>query len=255
MVKRIFYSGCGILLLMLSGCYYLQSVDAPMASLYYHYSDGYRAPSASPQKIQKDLLIMLPGIGDGITRFEREGLIAQLAETGLPVDVVVVNAHIGYYRSRTFMQRLQHDVVRPALQAGYEKIHLAGLSLGGFGSLLYWRHQLMTQSPDFPLVSALLLTPYLGEPEHYAHRLTSEPKPVSDENSLWPWLERLSQAQRQHWYIGIAEQDEFYPVNLSFAGLLPEDQVFISPGGHDWDTWRELWPQLLVQWQSDFFDR
>lgn len=225
-----------------------------MASLYYHYSDGYRAPAASPQKIQRDLLVMLPGIGDDISRFEQEGLIAQLAQARVPVDVVVVNAHIGYYRSRTFMQRLRQDVILPAQQAGYERIHLAGLSLGGFGSLLYWRYRLAIQGEDPPLASALLLTPYLGEPEHYAYRLTAGQKPVVDEENIWPWLEQVSQQQRRHWYIGIAEQDKFYPVNLSFAELLPEDQVFISHGGHNWDAWRELWPQLLTQWRKDFFD-
>ena len=51
--------------------------------------------------------------------------------------MVVADAHVGYFRNRSFEDRLRADVMVPARARGYESIWLAGISLGGLGALLY----------------------------------------------------------------------------------------------------------------------
>lgn len=247
MVKGIFLA---LLLGVLSGCYYLQSPVAPMEQAYYPASDDYAYREDEPSEHERDLLIMLPGMGDGIDRFAREGLIDQVKQAQLPVDVVVVNAHFNYYRTRSLLTRLQVDVINPAKGKGYRHIHLAGVSLGGFGSLLYWRDK-------EPLDSALLLTPYLGEPEYYQYRLdpTAAPQALDEEKNIWPWLEKQAPRAREQWYLGLAREDDFYTPNALLADMLTPEHVAKAEGGHNWESWRELWPQLLEQLKRDFYSQ
>jgi pimeloyl-ACP methyl ester carboxylesterase len=54
-----------------------------------------------------------------------------------PVDMVMVDAHYGYYADRTILEELHEGVFRPARTCGYRRIWIGGISLGGFGALLY----------------------------------------------------------------------------------------------------------------------
>ena len=101
---------------------------APIPALYYRSGD---APS------QRDLLVMLRGLGADHTVFEEEGIIAEIRKRGLPFDVVAPDAHYGYYQSLTFEKRLKEDIIDPARREGYRHIWLAGFSMGGLGCLFY----------------------------------------------------------------------------------------------------------------------
>lgn len=237
-----------------AGCYYLQTADTPMTTRFYERASGYSPSTAVPSERAQDLLVLLPGMGDGIERFEKEGLIRQLAQADLPVDAVAVNAHFGYYRSRQLLERLSEDVLQPAKALGYERIHLAGVSLGGFGGLLYWRYGEQHPTLATDISSLLLLTPYVGEPEYYQHRLNGGPaQAVGEEKNLWPWLESLPAGAGADWYLGMAESDKFYTANQTFAAFVPTEQVAIVEGGHNWDSWRALWPQLLQHLKREQF--
>jgi pimeloyl-ACP methyl ester carboxylesterase len=71
-------------------------------------------------------------------------------------DVVVVGPEFGDYVSGTFAERLRAEVIEPAQARGYDDIWLLGVSIGGFGSLLY--------AGEFPadIRGIVLLAPYLG---------------------------------------------------------------------------------------------
>ncbi|UTF61298.1 hypothetical protein [Gilvimarinus sp. DA14] len=246
-----------VTLALLSGCYYLQKPTAPMEQAYYPAQNGYQLRAQAPAHRQRDLLIMLPGMGDSIDRFTREGLIAQVAHVDLPLDVVVVNAHFNYYRSRTLLERLHQDVLLPAQALGYRRVHLAGVSLGGFGALLYWR-EFAGADPGGPELGAvLLLTPYLGEPEYYQHHINpgAAAKARGEEKNLWPWLDSQQPAARQHWYMGMAREDDFFRANQLLAERLPAANSATVNGGHNWQSWRELWPQLLANLKRDFYSK
>lgn len=77
-----------------------------------------------------NLLILLRGIGGKYTDFEKYGLIDQVRANNLPVDIVVPDAHYGYYKNETIATRLKEDIVDPAKKRGYQEIWLAGFSMG-----------------------------------------------------------------------------------------------------------------------------
>jgi pimeloyl-ACP methyl ester carboxylesterase len=77
-------------------------------------------------------------------------------ETGRAVDILLVDAHLGYYAARTVLERLRHDVIGPA-RTRYESIRLIGVSMGGLGALLY--------AARYPghVTDVALLAPFVGE--------------------------------------------------------------------------------------------
>lgn len=224
-------------------------------------------PSTVPLRVLSDntlcasrpdtLLVMLPGASSLPEEFQREGFVHALRERRLAVDVVLVDAHPGYYKDRTILDRLQADVIVPARAKGYRKIWLVGVSLGGLGALI----QARAQPADAD--GLMLLAPYLGEP-----RVTDAvradgglkawrgavPDPVPDDLDLrlWQWLQAYATepAQRPPLVLGYAIGDRLAPANQLLAASLPADRVFTTAGGHDWPEWRRLWKQMLER--ADF---
>ena len=203
------------------------------------------------------LLVMLPGASSLPEEFQREGFVRALRERRLAADVVLVDAHPGYYKDRTVLQRLQADVIAPARAKGYRKIWLVGVSLGGLGALI----QARAQPTDAD--GLMLLAPYLGE-----RRVTdavqadgglktwrgAAPDPVPDDLDLrlWQWLQAYATepARRPPLLLGYALGDRLAPANQLLAASLPAERVFTTAGGHDWPEWRRLWKQMLER--ADF---
>lgn len=226
-------------LALLQACYYLQSADKPIETIYY--------PIASvAEPAAKDLMIMLPGLGDYAETFEQNGLLDVLREREFAVDVIAVNAHMGYYANRTLLSRLYEDVVAPAMEKGYRRIHFMGISLGGYGALLYMREHPQQVS------SAILLGPYLGEPDFYGYLLDTAAarKDVVDEGNIWPWLEGLPEEDRNKIYLGHGKTDKYAESHRLLSGFLPPSNTISVSGGHRWAVWREIWPSLLTGVES-----
>ena len=196
------------------------------------------------------LLVMLPGASSLPEEFLREGFVRALRERRLAVDVVLVDAHLGYYKDRTVLERLQVDVIAPARAKGYRKIWLVGVSLGGLGALI----QAMAQPADSD--GLMLLAPYLGE-RRVSEAVEADgglkawrgaaPDAAADDLRLWRWLQAYATepAQRPPLYLGFADRDRLAPANKLLAASLPPDRVFTTRGGHDWPEWRLLWGQML----------
>jgi len=198
------------------------------------------------------LLVMLPGASSLPEEFLREGFVRALRERRLALDVVLVDAHPGYYKDRTILERLQADVIAPARAKGYRKIWLVGVSLGGLGALI----QARAQPADAD--GLMLLAPYLGE-----RRVTDAVRadgglkawrgaaldPVQDDLDLrlWQWLQAYATdpTLRPPLVLGYALADRLAPANQLLAANLPADKVFTTAGGHDWPEWRRLWKQML----------
>jgi pimeloyl-ACP methyl ester carboxylesterase len=196
--------------------------------------------------------VFLPGRWNRALQYETEQFVQAVHDAGIRADMVAVEAHYGYYATRTVVTRLREDVIAPALAQGYDEIWLVGVSMGGLGALLYVR--------DYPddITVVVALAPFLGDTDVIAeiraaggvqqwHPATIVPGDY--QRQLWQWL-KTHLARREAGtglYLGYGQQDRFAPAHQLLATCLPAARVFTNLGGHDWQTWRPLWQAFLKQ--------
>lgn len=194
------------------------------------------------QPLSKSLVILLPGIGDKPESFVENGAVAKILECNSNTSIVGVEAHFGYYKEKAFVQRLKQDVIEPAIKKGINNIWLMGISLGGFGSLLY--------REDYPqdIKGVVILAPYLGKDKsleaYLSQQKDSKHFPDEGRQAFWQYLEKTAQLQPS---ISLAYglSDKFAPLNSWLAKQLPQNQVVTQKGRHNWRTWKALWPEVL----------
>jgi pimeloyl-ACP methyl ester carboxylesterase len=197
------------------------------------------------------LVVFLPGITDIAEDFEHQGFIHAMRERDIAADAVALDAHYGYYATRTIHDRLTREVIVPAQQFGYEKIWLVGISLGGLGALSY-----AARHPE-NVSGLVLLAPYLGETAVINEIRTTggiaqwSPTVIDEadyQRMLWRWIKRYQAAPLPNLpiYLGFGEQDSFAAANQLLAAVLPGDHVVTVHGGHNWITWKKLWRKLLA---------
>ena len=71
------------------------------------------------------LIVFMPGSQEVPQDIVREGFVDQVRARHPGVDVVVADAHMGYFRNGSFEARLRADVIEPARARGYRSIWLA----------------------------------------------------------------------------------------------------------------------------------
>jgi hypothetical protein len=200
---------------------------------------------ANPEQEASTLLVLLPGArdrGDGFERHEVPELVHSLKPDW---DIVIVDAHMGYYRERSFVDRLQADVIEPARQRGYSRIWLSGPSLGGFGGLLY-----ACLGDADGVVGIIALAPHLG-----GRRILSDIEQAGGP-AHWQPGEAGRDFERDLWvclrdglapdiWLGWGTEDRMDRGNRLLAGLLDEERVHPRSGGHRWEVWLALWRDIL----------
>jgi len=232
---------------MLGGCGYLPRASAvPMPLL--------SEPAAASGR-SDTLVVMLPGRFDRPQDFVREGLVADLKRRRADVDVLLADAHLGYYMDRSVLERLRTDVIGPARRQGYRRVWLAGISLGGFGALGYAaRHG---REAGAEIDGVLAIAPYLGSDEVVAAiGRTGGPRLWLDsperlraidlEQDVWQYLAEPPVGAPPV-FLGYGRADRMSNAHRLAAGLLPTGRVMQADGGHDWAPWRALWQQWLAQ--------
>ena len=192
------------------------------------------------------LLVLLQGAGDRLGCFAEHGLVELALDSTLDVDVLELDAHFGYYRSLTLVERLEQDVLRPCRER-YRDIWLVGVSMGGLGALL-------TASAQPELVDGVvLISPYLGrrrlirEIDEGGGLATWE---APADAALWRWdletwkvLQRLCLAPQSgdpELLLLHADEDLSPRAHQLVAAALPSERVITLPGQHDWKAWAEL---------------
>ena len=199
------------------------------------------------------LVVMLPGVGDRAGTYDKHGFVQTMRESGMDVDMLEVDAHYGYYRSRTLLERMEHDVLAPNREL-YDEIWLVGISMGGIGALL--------TAGNFPqdIDGVILMAPYLPGRRTLTQiqragglaawepppRTASEPWDVE----VWRMLKRLCvtpRADEPELYLMYGEDDFGVRAHELVAARLPPDRVKTAPGGHAWSTWSALWGQLMAE--------
>jgi S-formylglutathione hydrolase FrmB len=220
--------------LALSGCAWMYPTAVPLHDAWYP-----RAATGSAST----LLVLLPGRGDDLQAFAAHGFVDDVRASGAPVDIVAVDAHLGYYLRSTIVDRLWTDVVEPARRRGYAHVWIAGISMGGLGALALAREH------GDALERVIVLAPFLG-PKDLLEQIAAAGGPArwtptdpSDRyQRLWAWLGGPS--PKPTLQLAFGTDDRLAPGHRLLAQLLPPDAVLEEAGGHEWVTWRKLWRRL-----------
>ncbi len=224
-----------------AGCGLFFRAPAPIATIRY-------SSSSTPAK---ELLVLLPGRGDRARSFADAGVVDIIKRASPALDVVAVDATVGYYIHRNLRERLDLDVIEPARSRGYRSIWVAGISMGGLGSLLY------AQQYPRAIAGVLLVAPFLGDEDVIAEieragglALWKPPSTIDPEDyqrDLWRWLKSCvtKPGTCPRILLGFGSGDRFVRAHRLLAAVLPPDQVVEVPGEHAWEPWRLLFTALV----------
>jgi pimeloyl-ACP methyl ester carboxylesterase len=199
-------------------------------------------------------MVLLPGIGDMMDDYEFHGFIEAVRRSNLPVDLVAVDAHYGYYADRTVLDRLRDDVIAPAGARGYQAIWLVGISMGGFGALLY-----ASEHPG-EITGVVALAPFLGDTGIIREIMRAggvtrwHPVDIAEHDyprRLWSWLKQYERPA-PHLpivYLAYGDRDTFAAGHRALGEILPPARVLVTRGAHDWQTWKRLWDRILIDFR------
>jgi pimeloyl-ACP methyl ester carboxylesterase len=235
-----------VMLSVANGCAFF--AKAPIEVLRYESGRG---------RPEENLLVFVRGLGGSHRSFAEEGLVADVQARGLPFDMAAPNAHFAYYAARNLLVRLKADVIDPARAAGYRRIYLVGVSMGGLGSLLY-----AEEHPD-DIAGIFLIAPFLGYERIIAEIQAAggaagwQPGPYDPdedwERMIWHWLQASyagGSASGTPLFLAYGEADDYVEGQRLLADILPRDHVYRVDGGHDYATFRRLWDRFL---EAGFF--
>ncbi len=207
----------------------------------------YPAPAADAGRL---LLVMLPGVGIAAGAFAEQGMVSAVHELGLAVDIVAARPELDLYLDGGVAAALHRAVIEPALRQGYGRIWLLGISLGGMGALLYAsryaRH----------VEGLVLLAPFLGTQGTVAEiaaaggiaAWTAEgSQATASEREILVWLQHYlaEPPARPALYVGYGRADRFARGHRLLTEALPPSCTVTADGGHDWETWLDLWRRVL----------
>ncbi|MDH3622082.1 MAG: lysophospholipase [Gammaproteobacteria bacterium] len=228
--------------LMLSACLRLPPTEATIPTV----------GTARDNGAGRTLIVMLPGMGDRAKSFVSEEFFDIAQERGY--DTIAVDAHLGYYRERSLVSRLQEDVIEPAQAQGYDNIWLLGISMGGFGALYY------AQARPDDIAGLILLAPWLGGDEIVNDILAAESLGTwtpgeqdfpTHEIDVWRWLQaETSDPHGKPIVLAYGNSDRLAGAYSPLLERIPDANVYTRNGGHKWTTWRPLWTQIAGSFKT-----
>ena len=208
---------------------------------------------SGPESDGKNLVVALRGIGGSVKSFEKYHFIRDLHRRYPGFDVVIPNAHFGYYKEGILIERLEQDVFAQARAKGYEKIWLVGVSLGGLGTLKH------LQCCAQKFAGAVLIAPYTGEEELHTSiedylgsgSKESLEKSVESEDkdflALWAWiLDNGALFESGNLWLGFGNKDRLSGHEL-LASHFPDKNIVRVEGGHKAKVFSRIWNQVLDQ--------
>lgn len=198
------------------------------------------------------LLVLLPTVAGKGSLYRQQGLIDLWRKHGAAVDIMTINVLPTLYLNKRIVTTLKRHVIEPAKADGYRHIYLLGTSLGGHAVLLY-----AMAHPD-DIDGMFLFAPYISDP-FVTHRITSAggldswnvcpPYAWHYSCDLWESIRAYlaDPERRTSVFLGYGTDDRFVESCRILADALPPANVFTTPGGHSWHTWRTLWEALLTR--------
>jgi putative tributyrin esterase len=202
------------------------------------------------------VLYLLHGIYGNFKDWDTQSHLRQYAQN---LDLIIVMPDGGnhwYVNSATVPSNRYEDYIvkdliaevdgRYRTIASRESRAIAGLSMGGYGSL-----NLALKHPELfvfagSLSGALNATSDLGrrQPEFGASLLEAFGEPGSmarNENDVFLRLKQADVSRLPYIYLACGEGDAFIDLNRQFAAQLFEEHAHYeahdAPGGHDWKFW------------------
>jgi hypothetical protein len=197
----------------------------------------------------KNLLILMPGAGNRHSSFEDHGFIHSATDAGLTADILTVDTSYEQFSDLSIEKRLHEEVVLPARLAGYEHIWMGGISLGGFGTMVYARKNANM------LAGLVLIAPYLGNKGTLAEirsagGLDSWDPDIADdydERHVWKIIKNYPRAFTPNLplFLLYGNDDRFVEFHQLLATRLKPDAISTVSGGHDWPVWQALWQHFI----------
>jgi len=196
------------------------------------------------------LVLLLPTIKGKGLHYEKHGFVEAVRERGFEADLKVLDVNPLLYLQGRIVDVVKTEIVDPAIDSGYKKIILVGISLGGHGALLY----VTKASQDIDGV--VVIAPFIGgffinDVIKSAGGLSrwEECPPIEWDYAcdMWKLLkDYLSVSKNPDKIIlGFGLEDGFAESNQLLASQLPARNVFRVSGGHDWATWKTIWSKVL----------
>ena len=177
----------------------------------------------------------------------REGFVDAVRRRGLAAEIVMAGVRAAHFADGSVVERLRADVLQPLRGRGFQRVWVAGISLGALAALCHAaRHEDEAER-------RVLLSPYPGTREVLrevaaAGGLASW-RPVIGphgdlEREAWRWL-RDGGARRAavECYYGAA--DRFVEGQRMMAAAMAPAAVHEVAGGHEWEDWRSMWNEFL----------
>ncbi len=195
------------------------------------------------------VLLLPPILGDGL-HYEEYGFVEAVRERGFKTDLKILDVDPILYLQGRISEVIKFELVDPAIASGYNKILLAGISLGGHGTLLY-----ATQHPE-DIDGVIVLAPFLGglfiddviKKAGGLHKW--EDCPIIEWDyacDMWKLLKNYvaNPLNQEKIILGYGIEDGFANSNKLLSEQLPPRNVFTVSGGHNWVTWKRLWIDVL----------
>lgn len=224
---------------LLQGCAPYRSTKGPMNSVH---------DTLECRTQPTTLIVFLPGAYDAPQDFIDQGFVSAVRRQKVHADIQLVDAHMGYYTNQQILQRLDSEVIKPARVKGYTRIWFVGISLGGYGTLLYAMNHPQVIDGFF------IMAPFMGprdipaqiEKQGGLKSWSSDIQGNADVD-LWRWLQGYSTAKPglPQAFLGYGANDRFAQPNGVLAQVLPPSHTFVTPGGHDWPVWQKLFNSFL----------
>ncbi len=196
-----------------------------------------------------DLVVMFPGINSPGTDFTDHNFVQMFQQQYSSVDIILADTRFAYVAAGNIAERIQNEIIAPAIRQGYENIWLVGVSLGGLNSIIYEK----TFAGN--IKGIVLIAPYLGEKHDIEGLLLNKQplvwsekheKSINKTVRLWRYLIAETRSKEHpKLFLAYGDSDRFNDTHRLLASLLNQGHVFTKQGGHNWIVWKKLWQTLL----------
>lgn len=200
------------------------------------------------------VLLFLPSAFGRPVDLIEHGFVDSVQRAGVHADVVIADAHIGYYHADIVVERLHRDVLAPMERAAGRPLWLVGVSLGCVGAMLY--------AADHPEVTGVVaIAPWLGSRDALARVRAAggwRAWDPADADGMLAWEHRVHRwlherfvtaadapGPRPRLLLATARGDRFGDAQRLLAAHLPPADCQWVEGGHDWPAWKAAWDAVL----------